>query len=121
MSTSEKNVFNIILLIVLFGALIYLYLTQPFDDLSLSSVIIMGLLTLQAIIKYVHDYKNQTDIEYKWFKVFVTVSSLFIIVYLFWVHQWIIIKIVFWVLEGCLLYGYVKKLMITKPDTRSTS
>lgn len=38
MSTPEKNVFNIILLIVLFGALIYLYLTPPFNDFSLNSI-----------------------------------------------------------------------------------
>lgn len=116
MSTSEKSMFNIILLIVLGVALIYV--SQPLNTVSIGSVILMGMLTLQAIIKYIHDYNNQTSIEYRWFNVFVTVSSLMIIVYLFWVHQWIIIKLIFWVLEGCLFYGYAKKLMISKRNTR---
>lgn len=38
MSTSEKNMFNIILLIVLFVAIIYLYVTPPFNDFSLNSI-----------------------------------------------------------------------------------
>lgn len=118
MSTSEKNVFNIILLIVLFGALIYLYLTQPFDDLSLSSVIAMGTFTLQAIFKYVHDYRNrnQTHMERTWFQLSIVVSSLFIILYLFWVDEWVVLKLFFWVLEGFLFYGYVKKLILNKLD-----
>lgn len=117
MSTSEKNLFNTIFLIVLFVALVYL--SQPLDSSSIGSVIVMGVVTLQAILKYVHDYNNQTGIEHTWFKVFVMISSLFIIVYLFWVHQWIIIKSVLWVLEGSIFYGYVKKLMINKLPTRS--
>lgn len=118
MSTPEKNVFNIILLIVLFGALIYLYLTQPFDDLSLSSVIAMGTFTLQAIFKYVHDYRNrnQTHMERTWFQLSIVVSSLFIILYLFWVDEWVVLKLFFWVLEGFLFYGYVKKLILNKLD-----
>lgn len=117
MSTSEKNLFNTIFLIVLFVALVYL--SQPLDSSSIGSVIVMGVVTLQAILKYVHDYNNQTGIEHTWFKVFVMISSLFIIVYLFWVHQWLIIKSMFWVLEGFIFYGYAKKLIISKLHSKS--
>jgi hypothetical protein len=50
MSTSEKNMFNIILLMVLFVALIYF--SQPLNDVSIGPVITMGMVTLQAMIYY---------------------------------------------------------------------
>lgn len=117
MSTSEKNMLNIVLLIVLFVALIYF--SQPLNDVSIGPVITMGMVTLQAMIYYIHGYKNQTGIEQTWLQVFTVVSSLIIIVYLFWVHQWLIIKLLYWVLEGSLFYGYAKKLIISKLHAKS--
>ena len=117
MSTSAKKVYNMILLIVLFVALIYF--SQPLDSISIGPVIAMGIVILQAMIYYIHGYKNQNDIEHTWFQVFMVISSLIIMVYLFWVHQWIIIKLVYWVLEGSLFYGYEKKLIISKLHSQS--